>query len=254
MSGTKKLIYLVMRLSNIKYPVFLLSLGTLVINAQKDAQNIYEGNNMYHSGKIPEANAKYVRSLELNPNNKKANFNLGDAIYRSAMEVKAGKVNIPASAKMTPDSLSKMMFDQAAQNFAVVANSVSDKDTLHQAWHNIGNCYLQKKEFKEAVNAYKKSLKFNPKDEETRYNLAYALKNLPKEDKKGGGGQSPQPQNKKEEDKKDKQKNAQPQQTEMSKEQAEQLLKALMDSEKKLQERRKQKQLKPDNSDVEKDW
>ena len=56
------------------------------------------------------------------------------------------------------------MLDQAAQNFAVVANSISNKDTLHQAWHNIGNCYLQKKDFQQAVDAYKKSLKYNPKD------------------------------------------------------------------------------------------
>ena len=222
--------------------------------AQKDAQNIYEGNNMYYSGKIPEASAKYSKSLELNPNNKKGNFNLGTALYKNAQAVKSGNINMPPNVKMTPDSLSKLIFDQAAQNFAVVANSVSDKDTLHQAWHNIGNCYLQKKEYQEAVNAYKKSLKYNPKDEETRYNLAYALKNLPKDKKNGGGGAQNQPQNKKEESKNDKDKNAKPQQTQMNKEQAEQLLKALMDSEKKLQDKRKQKQQDASNTTVEKDW
>lgn len=92
---------------------------------------------------------------------------------------------MPAGSKMTPDSLAKLILDQAAQNFAVVANSISDKDTLHQAWHNIGNCHLRKKDFQGAVDAYKKALKYDPKDEETRYNLAYALKNLPKQNKKG---------------------------------------------------------------------
>jgi Ca-activated chloride channel homolog len=242
-----------MRLNSI-IVILLFSLLVWNISAQKDAQSIYEGNNMYHSGKIMESSARYSKALELNPNNKKANFNLGNSLYKNAQDVKNGNAKIPPNVNMTPDSLSKLIFDKAAQNFAVVANSVSDKDTLHQAWHNIGNCYLQKKEYQEAVNAYKKSLKYNPKDEETRYNLAYALKNLPKEKKNGGGGQSNQPQNKKEEDKKDKDKNAQPQQAQMNKEQAEQLLKALMDSEKKLQDKRKQKQKDAANSTVEKDW
>lgn len=224
-----------------------------LLSAQKDAQYVYDGNNLYHSGKIPESSTKYARALEMNPNNKKANFNLGNALYKNGLMVKKGDLGVPANTNMKPDSLANLIFDKAAQNFAVVANSVSDKDTLHQAWHNIGNCYLQKKEYQQAVDAYKKSLKFNPKDEETRYNLAYALKNLPK-DKKGGGGQSSQPQPKEDnKDKKDQQQQQQ-QQSQMNKDQAEQLLKALMDSEKKLQDKRKQKQEDAANSTVEKDW
>ena len=222
-------------------------------SAQKDAEYIYDGNNLYHSGKIPESSAKYARALELNPNNKKANFNLGNSLYKNALLVKSGALTMPQSTTMKPDSLAGLIFDQAAQNFAVVANSVSDKDTLHMAWHNIGNCYLQKKEYQQAIDAYKKALKYDPKDEETRYNLAYALKHLPKE-KKGGGGQNNQPQ--KQDEKKDdkKKQQQQQQQNQMSKEQAEQLLKALMDSEKKLQDKRKQKQEDASNGKVEKDW
>jgi len=227
--------------------LLLLTTGSCV--AQKDAQYIYDGNNLYNSGRVPESSAKYARALELNPNNRKANFNLGNSLYKNALLVKSGALTTPQSGTIKPDSLAGLIFDQAAQNFAVVANSVSDKDTLHQAWHNIGNCYLQKKEYQQAVDAYKKSLKFNPKDEETRYNLAYALKNLPKQQKGGGGQSNPQ---QKQQEKKDGQK--QQQQNQMSKEQAEQLLKALMDSEKKLQDKRKQKQEDASNSKVEKDW
>jgi len=229
--------------------VSLLLLTTGFCVAQKDAQYIYDGNNLYNSGRVPESSAKYARALELNPNNRKANFNLGNSLYKNALLVKSGALTTPQSGTIKPDSLAGLIFDQAAQNFAVVANSVSDKDTLHQAWHNIGNCYLQKKEYQQAVDAYKKSLKFNPKDEETRYNLAYALKNLPKQQKGGGGQSNPQ---QKQQEKKDGQK--QQQQNQMSKEQAEQLLKALMDSEKKLQDKRKQKQEDASNSKVEKDW
>jgi tetratricopeptide (TPR) repeat protein len=173
-------------------------------------------------------------------------------LFKSAELLRLGKVAMPPGSKITPDSMAKLIYDQAAQNFAVVANSVSNKDTLHNAWHNIGNCYLKKKDYQQAVTAYKKALKYNAKDEETRYNLAYALKHLPK-DKKNGGANKNQEQKKKEEDKKDQQKNAQPQQSQMNKEQAEQLLKALMDSERKLQDKRKQK-AEVNTNTLEKDW
>jgi len=224
----------------------------LAIQAQKDAKTIYEGNNQYFGGKIPESSSTYARALELNPSNRKANFNLGNALYKNAMLIKSGEMAVPPNVNMTPDSLSNLILDQAAQNFAVVANSVSNKDTLHRAWHNIGNCYLQKKDYKQAVEAYKKALRFDPNDEDSRYNLAYALKHLPKE-KKGGGGSSQQNQNKKEEDKNDKNKNASPKKDDMDKQQAEQILKALMNAEKKLQDKRKQKQ-EAQNSATDKDW
>jgi Ca-activated chloride channel family protein len=223
-----------------------LFLAAGLLSAQEDAHYIYDGNNQYNSGRIPEASAKYGRALELNPNNRKANFNLGNALYKNALMVKAGKLARP---NMTPDSLSKLILDQAAQNFAIVANSISDRDTLHKAWHNIGNCYLQKKEYQQAVDAYKKALKFDSKDEETRYNLAYALKNLPKDKKGGGGGQSQQQKKEEKNDKKEQQ-----QQPQMNKEQAEQLLKAMMDQEKKLQDKRKLKKEDAANNTVEQDW
>ncbi len=239
---------------NRKYPLYSIVLLLILsrVSAQEDAKTLYDGNNFYHSGKLPEASAKYARALELNPNNKKANFNLGNALYKTAMAIKQGNITDPSNPGVTPDSLSKMIFDKAAQNFAVVANSVSDKDTLHRAWHNIGNCYLQKKEYQQAADAYKKALKFDPKDEETRYNLAYALKHIPKQ-KKGGGGQSQQQQQQQKQDKKDEKQQQQQQQSQMSKEQAEQLLKAMMESEKKLQEKRKQKPEEM-NKQQEKDW
>jgi tetratricopeptide (TPR) repeat protein len=232
---------------------FTLILCALRFAAQKDAKNIYYGNQLYFSGKAVQSIDLYRQALKENPNNQKAHFNLGSSLYKSGMQIKTSKENfIQGNKKVTPDSLANLVFEEAAQNFAQVANTISDKDTLHRAWHNVGNCYLQKKEYQQAVDAYKKSLKYNPKDEETRYNLAYSLKHLPK-DKKGGGG-SKQQQNQKEEDKNDKNKNSAPQQAQMNKDQAEQLLKALMNSEKKLQDKRKQKQEEADRTSVEKDW
>jgi hypothetical protein len=51
--------------------------------SQQDAKSIYDGNQLYHSGKAIESSAKYSKALELNPNNKKANFNLGNSLYKN---------------------------------------------------------------------------------------------------------------------------------------------------------------------------
>lgn len=224
-----------------------------VMSAQKDAKAIYEGNNKYNNGQFPQSVSDYDNALKENPNNRKANFNLGAAIYRNAKLVLEGKLAVPEGQKILPDSLAGLMFDKSAEQFAIVANSVSDKDTLHQAWHNIGNCYLSKKDYPQAVTAYKKALRYDSKDEETRYNLAYALKHMPPENKKGGGAQNQQQNNQNKEEKQE-QKQAQKPQNQMSKEQAEQLLKAMMEAEKKQQDKRKLKQEDASLSKPEKDW
>lgn len=217
--------------------------------AQKDAKAIYDGNNLYHVGRFPDAAAAYAKALKENPNNKKANFNMGTAIYNNAKLLQQGKLAMPQTQKMPLDSLAGLMYEKSAEHFAIVANSVSNKDTLHRAWHNIGNCYLAKKDYAKAVAAYKKALKFDPADEDTRYNLAYALKHMPPEQKNGGGSKQQQQQNQNKE-----QKQQQKPKEQMSKEQAEQLLKAMMEAEKQKQEKRRQKQEDPSVNKLEKDW
>ena len=214
--------------------------SSAMLNAQNDKQLVYEGNNDYHSSRNIQAINKYREALKAKPDNKKANFNLGDAIYKEAMGIKNSKNQQPIMG-MKPDSLANIMFEEAAGQFDIVSQTVSDKDTLHKVNHNLGNCRLQQKNYQAAVDAYKKALKVNPKDEETRYNLAYALKKLKEQQKN---------QNK---DNKDQQKQQQQQQQpQMSKEQAEQMLNALKNMEQKLQGKKKKGE--GQKVKTEKDW
>lgn len=229
--------------------LLLLVCVSCVLSAQKDAQRIYDGNNHYRSGRVPEASAAYAEALSLNPTNRKANFNMGTALYRNAQLIKSGKLPMPQNANMTPDSLSGLIADKAIQNFEVLTSTVSNPDTLQKVWHNIGNCYLLKKDYKKAADAYKKALKLNPKDEESRYNLAFALKHMPPEQKGGGGGSQNQQQKQNKDQKKEQQ-----QPSQMNKEQAEQMMKRMLESERKLQDRRKQKSENASSYQVEKDW
>lgn len=237
-----------------------LSLAAIQARSQEEKKILRKGNEAYFSGKSLEAARDYKNSLKEKGDYHKANFNLGDALYKTAMEIKTGRMKSP-DPKMTPDSASNIVFEQAAEQFEVVAKSVSNGDTIQKAWHNYGNAKLMQKNYEDAITAYKKSLKINPKDEDTRYNLAYALTQLKNQQKNQNKNQDnkkdqKKDQQKQEQDKQqpknqDKQDN-QPQ-PEMSKQQAEQILNALKNAEKKNQAVRKKKD-SGERSKPEKDW
>lgn len=245
---------------NISYFIFfLLSFQSLF--AQNEKMILRDGNESYHGGKPIEAGNYYKKSLEKKPDYFKANFNLGDALYKTAELIKVGKVPVP-DKQMKPDSAANLVFEQAAQQFEVVAKASSSPDTVQKAWHNYGNAKLQQKSYDDAISGYKKALRINPKDEDTRYNLAYALKQKKQQQQQNQQqNQQQQQQNQdKKEDKKDEKKNdekkqeQQPEQQQMSKEQAEQMLNALKNSEKKIQALRKKKGDPAQKIKIEKDW
>lgn len=235
---------------------------TLCGFSQKEKIALRNGNDSYNGGKPLEAANYYKKSLQEKSDYHKANYNLGDALYKTADLVKTGKVPIP-DKQMTPDSAANLVYAQAAEQFEVTAKSISNADTIQKAWHNYGNAKLMQKNYEDAILGYKKSLKLNPKDEDTRYNLAYAQKKLAEQkknqnkndDKKDKKDQDKKDQDKKDQQKKegDKEKKEQPQ-PQMSKEQAEQMLNALKNNEKKLQALKKKKGDPSQKIKVEKDW
>ena len=165
------------------------------------------------------------------------------------------------------------------------ADSLGTDNQLKRAmnFHNLGNVwyaqgsYLLKSNqdatsaFQNAVNLYKSSLRCNPNDDETRYNLAkaqYQLKKSQQQQQQNQQNQDQQ-QQKKEEEKKDEQKkqDQQPEQqneqsqkpqqqkedkNDMSEQTAEQLLNSAQQDEKDVQ--RKLKQQNATRRSLEKDW
>jgi Ca-activated chloride channel homolog len=252
------------------YCTLALFIMTFLGYAQKEKMALRDGNKAYYSGKPIEALNYYKKSLQEKQDYYKANFNLGDALYKTAGLIKSGKIPAP-DKRMTPDSAANIVYDQAAQQFETVAESVSHPDTIHKAWHNYGNAKLMQKSYEDAILGYKKALKLNPKDDDTRYNLAYAQRQLQKQqqnqknkdekkDQQKKDGQKPE--DKKEKGEKDKQdinnqKNKdkqEAQQPKMSKEQAEKMLNALKNNEKNMQLLRKKKGEPGQRVKVEKDW
>ena len=248
------------------YITITLSILTSMSFAQEEKKILHAGNNSYNTGRLMEAANLYKKSLKEKQDYHKASFNLGDAYYKVADLIRTGKMPVP-DKRMTADSAANLVYQQAAEQFDVVAKSVSNADTIQKAWHNYGNAKLMQKSYEDAIYGYKKALKLNPKDEDTRYNLAYAQKKLAeqqknqnKDDKKNQDKQDKKDEqkDKKEKDKEDiknpNNKDEQAPQPQMSKEQAEKMLNALKNDEKKMQALRRKKGEPGQKVKVEKDW
>lgn len=67
---------------------------------------------------------------------------------------------------------------EAMEQFESASKVEKDRDKLAQIYHNMGVILQSSKQYPQCIEAYKESLRNNPKDDETRYNLALAQKLL----------------------------------------------------------------------------
>lgn len=140
--------------------VFFFSISAI---AQEDKKVIRKADNLMSEAqqnlqkdRFTAAEAEYRKAISLNPKAEIAKYNLGTAYYGKEKNAEA-----------------MYRFKQAA----ATATSKSEK---HKAFHNLGNTFMNEKNYQNAVNAYKDALRNNPNDEETRYNLALAKELLDK--------------------------------------------------------------------------
>jgi tetratricopeptide (TPR) repeat protein len=159
-------------------------------------------------------------------------------------------------------------YENALKELSFLSNNEKDKMRLSSVYHNIGNCYFKMGKLDEAEDAYKKALRNNPNDMETKYNLAFIKrnknqkgKNDDKKDKdkkdkdKDKKDQQKQNQNKQDQKKDDQQKQQQQQQNKISKEDADRMLDAMQQDEKKtLEKMKEQPKTKARSMKIEKAW
>ncbi|MDP5077852.1 MAG: tetratricopeptide repeat protein [Nonlabens sp.] len=110
-----------------------------------------------------QAEAAYKTAIAMQPDNPKAIYNLGNLYY---------------------DFKKEKRFN-AVEQYKKALIKATSKEDKHRIYHNMGNAYLENKQYAEAVASYKQSLRNDPTDDETRYNLALAKQ---EQDKNGGGG------------------------------------------------------------------
>ncbi len=150
--------------------IFFLLILTFQVYAQRSEIN--NGVDQYKSKKYADAEVNFMKGKEKDPQKFEAHFNLGDAYY------KQGK------------------YDESIKEFYSSLELTDNPELKAKTYHNIGNSLLKSQKLKECVEAYKNSLKINPNDQETKYNLSYALNQLEKQKNQQQQNQNNKDQNK----------------------------------------------------------
>lgn len=197
------------------YIAVILLVSTLTF-AQHPSKLMREGLLEYKQGNFDQAISKYKQAVQKGADKNLANYNIGTAYY------KAGKQ------------------DSALMHWQTVATTDQDKELQARTWHNIGNSFVKQGSLDKAVDAYKNSLKLNPKDEDTRYNLAYAQRKLQAQQQQQQQQKQQNKDEKKEQKEEPKQDKKQDQKENLNKEDAEKILQAMDNKEKNLHKEKKQ--------------
>jgi Ca-activated chloride channel homolog len=185
---------------------FLFCTTASLFAQQTKANNfINQGNQLYKQQKFEEAATAYQKALEQKDSSNAAGFNLGNAL------VKNNKL------------------EEAASQFESTANNSKDKGTKANSFYNQGVALSKQKKLEESIDAYKKALRMNPNDAQTRENLQKALNEKKQQDKQNKDDKKDKKDDKKKDDKKDKKKE-------------EEEKKKKEEEEKKKQEQQKQKE------------
>lgn len=143
----------------------------LVVATEAQAQKwpersrVRRGNRAYERLDYDRAEERYREAIELSDTCFEAKFNMGDALYK------------------------QQRFDEAEKLFtALAADSTRSNLERAHSYYNLGNSLFQQKKYQEALAAYKRSLRLNPDDLETKYNYAYTKKYIDDNQQGGGGG------------------------------------------------------------------
>ena len=129
--------------------LIFLTVGSAMSQGNKYEYLIKKGNKLYEEN-LSLSEQNYRKAISVNPEFFKGQYNFSNNLYENEY------------------------YDEALINQLEASKYAKSAEDKHQIFHNIGNILMKKKMCKEAVEAYKNALKNNPIDEESRYNLALA--------------------------------------------------------------------------------
>jgi Ca-activated chloride channel homolog len=138
--------------------------------------DVEKGNAAMKAGKAEDALGHYDKAVAKLPQDPGAHFDRGAALY----------------------ALSR--FDEAGQEFLRATQS-PDTGLKANAFFNLGNAFSKKDKWKEAIEAYKRTLALRPEDQAAKWNLEVALAKKKEEEKKQQDDKNKD--DKKQDDKKD---------------------------------------------------
>jgi tetratricopeptide (TPR) repeat protein len=199
--------------------------------AQKENAGIRNGNKLYKQNNFEQSISEYKKAISLAPANPVPQYNLGNAHFRANQ------------------------LEEAAQAYEGVIGQNNAKPVRQKAFYNQGVAMIKQQKLQESINAWKNALKLDPNDNEARENLQKALteqKKQQQEDQKKDNEEKKEDKKKQDKDQKKPQQQPQQQPSKLNKKQVEQLLKALAQKEKEVQQKMQAKNSSPSTQD--KDW
>ncbi len=225
-----------MRLRYIFFVAMLLLAGNSL--AQNDRTFIRIGNRHFSQRDYAKAETEYRKAIAQNGSNPQAIYNLGCALQAQQKD------------------------SAAIKQYEYAGKIETNKIRKSKSYHNIGVICQSRQMYKEAIEAYKESLRNNPSDNETRYNYMLCkrlLKNQKNQNDKQNNknNQQKNKDNQQKNNKDDQQNNKENKQNDnkqMSKDNAEQLLNAAIQEEKATQQRLKKMMQKPQKRNLDKNW
>ena len=208
-----------------KYYIIIAIIGFASTSyGQKSNTHLIAGNKLYKQNKFAEAAPEYMKAVEGDADSTIANYNLGNAYFRSRK------------------------FDDAAKTYDNTIANGTDNGMKQNGFYNKGVSLSKENKLEESIEAYKMAVKLDPADSNARINLQKALLELKKKNP------PPPPEKKEQQQKKQQNKSPQkpPPQSNLNKKQVEQLLKALQQREQQVQQKMQQRNRTAGQQ--EKDW
>jgi len=236
--------------------ILLVLMGIISAYGQNERKVIRDGVRAYENEEFGEAEVQFRKAENINQESYEAEFNTGAALY------------------------GQEKYEETVKQYQSLLDQTDDAGKTARIWHNIGNSLLEAQQYAPSIEAYKNSLRLNPSDEDTRYNLAYAKQKLNEQqqqnqdqeqdkdqeqqdqeqdndkdqDQDQNNDQQQDQNNDQQQDQGDYQQDQQPVPREISKEDAERMLKAIQQQEKDVKEKVDKKKAAAAKVKTEKDW
>jgi tetratricopeptide (TPR) repeat protein len=220
--------------------VFILVFSVTNTFAQKERKMVRDGFKEYQNDQFSEAEVNFRKALDAKPDLFEADYNIANSLYK------------------------QKKYEESATEYDKLIQENVDPAKRADLYHNLGNSHIMNQQFDKGIDAYKNALRIRPDDEDTRYNLAYAMQMMKQQQEQNQQQQeqNQQEQNQEEDKKQEQQQEQQDGKEEeqktsdqqLSKEEAEQMLNAIQNLEKEVKEKLDKKKAVARPIPTEKDW
>ena len=157
--------------------LILLLLVSVTASGQVDRKDVRRGNRQFKKAEYGDADISYRKGLNADSTSVASAYNLGNNLYRQGNYAEAGKY-----------------YQQALRHLPETRNLKKRDAEGFDTYFNIGDAALQQKQYRAAMEAFAQALIINPDDMEAKENYVYARKMLENNPDGGGGGNNDQNQ------------------------------------------------------------